>query len=357
MPHAVIVALVGISAVLVCAVATPIVRRTAIRMRFLDQPEERRIHTVPVPRIGGLAIFLGFITALALSFSLPVTRFEAEIERILLMVIGSAILVGLMFFDDILGIPPLPKLGIQIFVALIVIAPRLRGEHHGIAIDQFNAPYFGQVNLPLGIAIPFTLLWIVGMMNSVNWADGLDGLAGSIGLVACTVLFLHTYFRPAGDPQFTISLLAIALAGAIVGFLPFNWHPASIIMGDTGAMFLGFALATISIIGGAKIATALLALGVPILDMAWVIFFRVAHGRSPVRADRGHLHHRLLDAGLSQRQVVALFAGLTGLFGALSLALPSREDKLFAMAAMGVVLIGLVALLAIVRAPKNSDLG
>ena len=191
------------------------------------------------------------------------------------------------------------------------------------------------------------------MMNTLNWVDGLDGLAGSIALVACVVLFLHTYFRPTGDPQFTISLLAIALAGAIVGFLPFNWHPARIIMGDTGAMFLGFALATISIIGGAKIATALLALGVPILDMAWVIVYRLAHGRSPLHADRGHLHHRLLDAGLTQRQIVACFAGLTGVFGALALALPSREDKLIAMAVMGVILVALIAVLAMLRSPDS----
>jgi UDP-N-acetylmuramyl pentapeptide phosphotransferase/UDP-N-acetylglucosamine-1-phosphate transferase len=323
----------------------------------LDQPGERRVHTTPIPRLGGLAMFLGFIVALSVSFALPVDRFEQEVERILLLIAGGTILVGMMFFDDIIGIPPLPKLGIQIGVALLVVAPRLRGEVHGIAIDQFNAPFIGQVSLPLAAAIPFTVFWIVGMMNSVNWADGIDGLAGSIGLVACIVLFLHTYFRPKGDPQFTISLLAIALAGAIVGFLPFNWHPARIIMGDTGAMFLGFGLATISIIGGAKIATALLALGVPILDMAWVIIFRLAHGRSPLRADRGHLHHRLLDAGLSQRQVVACFACLTGVFGALALALPSREDKLVAMGVMGAVLIGLIVLLALLRSPGKTRTG
>src|SRR5690349_13420288 len=177
------------------------------------------------------------------------------------------------------------------------------------------------------------------MMNAINWSDGIDGLAASITLVATIVLFLHTYFRPAGDPQFTISLLAIALAGAIVGFLAYNWHPASIIMGDTGAMFIGFALATISIIGGAKIATALLALGVPILDTAWVILYRVIHGRSPLNADRGHLHHRLLDAGWSQRQIVAGVASITAVFGALSLALPTREAKFAAMIAMGVILL------------------
>lgn len=354
MSHALIATIVALSAAVVCAATLPALRRAAIQLRLLDLPDERRIHTTPIPRIGGLAMFLGFVFALCLSFALPVTRFEPEVERILLLVAGGAILIGFMFFDDILGIPPLPKLGIQIGVALLVVVPRLRGELHGIVIDRFNAPFVGQVVLPLAIAIPFTIIWIVGMMNSVNWADGIDGLAASIGLVASIVLFLHTYLRPKGDPQFTISLLAIALAGAIIGFLPFNWHPARIIMGDSGAMFLGFALATISIIGGAKIATALLALGVPILDMAWVIVFRVAHGRSPLLADRGHLHHRLLDAGLSQRQVVACFAGLTGIFGSLALALPSREDKLVAMGVMGLVLIGLIIVLAYFHSPNRT---
>ncbi|RIK46452.1 MAG: undecaprenyl/decaprenyl-phosphate alpha-N-acetylglucosaminyl 1-phosphate transferase [Chloroflexi bacterium] len=357
MSHALIAAVVAITAASVCAAAMVPLRRAAIGLGLLDMPGERRVHTTPVPRLGGLAIFLGFLVALCVSFALPVTRFEQEIARIVLLIAAAAILVGVMFFDDIFGIPPLPKLGIQVGIALLVIAPRLRGADHGIAIDHFNAPFVGGVTLPLAIAAPFTVLWIVGMMNSVNWADGIDGLAGSIGLVACVVLFLHTYFRPKGDPQFTISLLAIALAGAIVGFLPFNWHPARIIMGDTGAMFLGFALATISIIGGAKIATALLALGVPILDMAWVIVYRIAHGRSPLLADRGHLHHRLLDAGLTQRQVVACFTALTGVFGALALALPSREDKLVAIGAMGIVLLAIIALLALFRPANRSRAG
>lgn len=346
MPHALIALLVALMGAVVCVAALQPIRRVAHRVDLLDQPGERRVHIVPVPRLGGLAIYLGFIVALALSFMLPVTRFQAEIERLLVVVIGATVVVAVMFYDDVIGIRPLPKLALQLVAAGIVVLPRLRGSENGIVIEQFNAPFAGEIRLPLTIAIAFTLLWIVGMMNSLNWADGIDGLAATITLVAGSVLFAHTYLRPAGDPQFTISLLAAALVGAVVGFLPFNWHPARIIMGDCGSMFLGFALATTSVIGGAKIATALLALGIPILDMAWVIIYRVLHGRSPLHADRGHLHHRLLDAGLSQPQVVLCFGGLTALFGALALALPSREDKLAAMLVMGAILLGLVALLA-----------
>ncbi|HYI16754.1 MAG TPA: MraY family glycosyltransferase [Thermomicrobiales bacterium] len=346
MPHALIAAIIGLLAAGGAAITIPPIRDIARRLQLLDQPDARRVHTVPIPRVGGLGIFFGFLVAVGVSFMLPVDRFGVEIERILLLLVGATMIVGVMLFDDIVGIPPLPKLAVQLAAAGIVVLPRLRGEAHGIVIEQFNAPYVGTVSLPLLVAIGFTFFWIVGMMNAINWSDGIDGLAASITLVATVVLFLHTYFRPAGDPQFTISLLAIALAGAIIGFLIFNWHPASIIMGDTGSMFIGFALATISIIGGAKIATALLALGVPILDTAWVILYRVMHGRSPVNADRGHLHHRLLDAGWSQRQIVTGVAGITMLFGALSLALPTSEAKLGAMIVMGVVLLALIAWLA-----------
>jgi len=322
------------------------VLKLAERFSLLDMPDARRVHTTPIPRIGGLGIYFGFMIAIAISFMLPVLRFAEEIERILLLTIAATIVVVVMLFDDLFGIPPIPKLLCQIGAAGVVVFPRFRDQQAGIVIEQFNLPFFDTLNLPLAVAIVFTIFWIVGMMNAVNWADGLDGLAGSITLIAAIILFLHTFFRPTGDPQFTISLLAIALAGAIVGFLPWNWHPARIIMGDTGAMFLGFALATISVVGGAKIATALLALGVPILDTAWVIVYRVLNGKSPLHADRGHLHHRLLDAGLSQTQIVAVFALMTAIFGTLALALPTRELKLFAMLAMGAIVLTLVGLLA-----------
>jgi UDP-GlcNAc:undecaprenyl-phosphate GlcNAc-1-phosphate transferase len=346
MPHWLIATLVaGVAATTTAAVIPPI-RALAHRMRLVDQPEPRRVHTTPLPRIAGVGIFLGFILALALSFALPVVRFQVEVERILLMLIAAAIVVGVMLVDDIVGLSPLPKLAVQVGAAAIVVVPRLRGLEHGIVIEQFNAPFAGAIELPLLIALLVTIVWIVGMMNAMNWSDGLDGLAGSIALVAGVVLFLHTYFRPEGDPQFTISLLAAALVGSIVGFLPYNWHPSSIIMGDSGAMFIGFALATIAIIGGAKIATTLLALGIPILDTAWVIVYRIIHGRSPLIADRGHLHHRLLDAGLTQPQVVGCFVLLTAFFGASALALPTRESKLILMLLMGLVLVAIIAALA-----------
>lgn len=327
--------------------AIPRLIRFAEIYNLLDQPGEyRRVHRQAVPRIGGIAMFVGFVVAIAVTITLPVERFSEEVERITLLIAGAVVVVAVMFYDDVVGLGAISKLILQVAVALLVIAPRFRDEQAGIIIEQFNLPFVGTVTLPLVAAVGFTIFWIVGMMNALNWSDGLDGLAATIALSASTVLFLHTFFWPPGNPQFTISLLAIALIGAIVGFLPSNWHPARIIMGDTGAMFLGFALATTSIIGGAKIATALLALSVPIVDMAWVIISRLGKGQSPFQPDRGHLHHRLLDAGWTQPQIVVTYGAVTLSTGVLSLFLPNRELKLAALVVIGLAVLIAIAILA-----------
>jgi UDP-GlcNAc:undecaprenyl-phosphate GlcNAc-1-phosphate transferase len=316
------------------------------RLGMIDHPGPRRVHKVPVPRGLGVAIFLAFLVGIAVTYILPVTRQSRETERILLMVIGGAIVVGVMLVDDALSLGPRTKLAWQIVAAAVVILPRFRGSDRGIVIEQFNSPFGGTISLPLVVAIIVTFVWIIGMMNVMNWVDGLDGLAGSVTLVSCIILFIHTYFGPDGLPQFTISLLPLALGAAIVGFLPFNWHPARVIMGDAGAMFLGFALALIAIIGGAKIATALLAMGLPILDAAWVIIYRFMHGRSPLYADKGHLHHRLLEAGFGQRTIVLALAGTSAIFGAASLLITNREVKLVVFGLVAVVLLVTIGWLA-----------
>lgn len=345
--HAGIAFLIAALAAVVTSALLPTLIRLAQQLGLLSEPnEERHVHTKPLPRIGGLAMFIAFVSAVAFSFWLPVERYPIEVERILLLLAGAVLVVAVMLVDDVVGVSPKAKLGWQIAAASIIIVPSLRGASHGLIIGQFTDPFGGTVHLPLIIAIGFTLFWVVGFMNTLNWIDGLDGLAGSVTLVAAAVLFFHTFFRPAGDPQFTISLLPAALGGAVIGFLPFNWHPARILMGDVGAMFLGFTLAVISIIGGAKIATALLALWIPILDVAWVIVYRILNGRSPLVADRGHLHHRLLDLGWTQRQVVLLFTGLSAVLGSASLFIPKPELKLFALVGVGVVGLVLLALLA-----------
>lgn len=316
------------------------------RLGLVDRPGPRRVHTAPVPRGLGVAIFLAFLVGIAATYFLPVDRQHQETERILLMVIGAAIVVGVMLVDDAISLGPGIKLVWQLVAAAVVVLPRLRSVDHGIVIESINLPFLGTWSVPLGLAIIGTFVWIVGLMNVMNWVDGLDGLAGSVTFVSCGVLFIHTFWGPDSLPQFTISLLPLILGAAVLGFLPFNWHPAKVIMGDAGAMLLGYALAVIAIIGGAKIATALLVLGLPLIDGLWVTMYRFVHGRSPMQADMGHLHHRLLAAGLGQRTIVLLMSGTSAVFGALALLLPNQELKLATLVLLGGILLVTVWLLA-----------
>lgn len=306
---------------------------------LVDKPGPMRVNSNVVARGLGVAMFLAFLVGVGGSFSLPVERFPIETERILLMIVGAAIIVAVMLVDDAIDLPPRVKLLWQIVAAMMIIMPRFQGESRGMVIEQVNIPWFGVITIPLIIAVFGTVFWLVGMMNVMNWVDGLDGLAGSISLVACTVLFIHTYWGFGGLPQFTISLLPLMLGAAIIGFLPFNWHPSKVIMGDAGAMFLGYMLGVLSIIGGAKIGMMLLVLGFPILDALWVTMNRVMNGRDAMERDAGHLHHRLLRAGFNQPQTVLIFSGISGVFGAAALLLPTREYKLIALVVMGLLLL------------------
>ena len=294
---------------------------------------------VPAPRIGGIAIAIAFWFGIAVSFALPINRFPIEVERIVLICLAGAAIVLFMLLDDAIGLSPRTKLGIQISVAAVMILPRLRNQFHGIAIEQFNAPLLGQVRLALPIAIVVTIVWFVAMMNAINWIDGIDGLAPTVTLVAAIILFLHTYFWPRQDPQFTVSILPLVLGAALVGFLPFNWFPARITLGDAGSNFLGLTIAAISIVGGAKLATALLVLGLPLLDLIWVTIGR-AYRRQPIASgDKSHLHHRLLARGWGVGKIVGFVGGVSLFFGVLSLLLPTREAKFGAMLALAAVLL------------------
>ncbi len=292
-----------------------------------------------IPRIGGVGVALAFLLGIALSFALPVTRFPSEIERIGLICIAGAAIVLLMLADDAVGLRPSAKLVFQFGVAAVLVLPRLRGHYHGIVIDQFNAPGFGQIELALPLAIGATLIWLVATMNAINWIDGIDGLAPTVTLVASIILFLHTYFWPRADPQFTISILPLILAAALLGFLPFNWFPARITLGDAGSNFLGLTIAAIAIVGGAKLATALLVLGLPLLDLFWVTAARAIRGQPVATGDKSHLHHRLLARGWGVGRIVAFVGGVSLFFGVLSLLLPSKEAKLGALVSLAVVLL------------------
>ncbi len=311
---------------------TPLVGRVARRFGFVDYPRvPRHLHEAPTPKLGGIALLIPFLIAVGLSLILypPSVQPEpdpAEPLRLRGLIIGSLLVFLMGVYDDKQELSAWPQLAVQFVAACVAVAS-------GILIKDIASPFGGLVRFPPWFAIAFTLFWLMGMMNTVNWLDGLDGLAAGITVIASLIFFAHSNHLG----QVSIALLPLALAGCALGFLPYNFYPARVFMGTSGAVFLGFALGTLSIIGGAKAATALLVMGIPILDVAWQIVNRLRQRRSLFRGDRGHLHHRLLDMGISHRRVVLLFYLLCASFGGLALLLPPGLYKLYALLALGVV--------------------
>jgi len=315
---------------------TPLAIRLAARFGAIDRPAQRRVHDKPTPRLGGVPLFCAFFIAISISMYFPRTD-PNETMRLVGLFIGAGVIFAVGVYDDRAELHALPQLVAQFIAAGIAVWA-------GVMIWELPNPFGAALPLEPWMAIVFTMFWIVGMMNTVNWLDGVDGLATGVVGIAGVILFIHT-FRLG---QYSIALLALALSGAAFGFLPFNFHPAKIFMGSAGAFVLGYALGVLSIIGGAKVAFALLVLSVPILDVAWQIYSRVRAGKSPFSPTRTHLHHRLLDAGLSPRWIVLLYYALTIFFGVLALILPTGAYKLIALA-----VIGPGALLILVRYAQN----
>jgi UDP-N-acetylmuramyl pentapeptide phosphotransferase/UDP-N-acetylglucosamine-1-phosphate transferase len=337
------------------------------RKNWLVPPAPRRVHRVPMPKVGGLAIIGGFGAALLLSLLLTqllpaLRRSPYEDLRLGLMGAGILLVAAVSFLDDLRNLSPAIRLPIHFGAALLAVGPYLWDhtlypdalglptEARGIILTAFNFPFIHQFhlhNLSSWLAIFATLIWIVGLQNMLNWVDGLDGLAAGITLIAALVLALHALQLG----QWTIALLPLALAGACAGFLPFNFHPARIFMGDVGAMTLGYILAVSAIIGGAKLATALLVLGVPIIDMTWLIIWRTWQRRSVAVAGRDNLHIRLLDLGFSQRQVVLFYYLLSAAFGLI--ALIHQMTPLLKLAAL--VMLGTLVLSVLAYATKRQE--
>lgn len=285
--------------------ATPAVIGFANKIKALDIPkDERKIHKKPVPLIGGLAIFYGFVVS--------VICFAVIDNTTLGILLGSLILVTVGVIDDMKDLPAKVKLLFQIISALIVV---YSGANINIVTNPFYE-YFGPLYFNLGwFSVPLTVLWIVGVTNAVNLIDGLDGLAVGISAIASVALLALTIFTH----NLNVAILIAALAGSCIGFLPYNFNPAKIFMGDTGSTFLGFVLACVSVQGLIKInaiisfAVPVLILGLPIFDTLFAILRRIIKRKPIMSADRGHLHHRLLDMGFSQKQTVAILYTLTSI--------------------------------------------
>ncbi len=342
------------------ALIPPLIR-LSVAQGWVARPGPRHIHHTPTPTVGGLAIFAGFATALLLSFGLErldpgLARSPFEHLRLGLLLAGASLVAIVSLIDDLRDLPALPRLGVHILAALVAVGPYLWDhtlyadalgaptEARGIILTAFNFPFLDQIPLHQispWLAIGATVFWVAGMQNMVNWSDGLDGLASGVTLIAATILSLHTLRL--SPPQHTVAMLPLALAGACAGFLIFNFHPARLFMGDVGAMTIGYILGLSAIIGGAKLATALLVMGVPLIDMAWLILWRTLQGNSAAHAGRDHLHHRLLDMGLSQRQVVLCYYTLSAAFGAIALIdFFTPPLKLAALLLLGALVLGVM---------------
>lgn len=292
-----------ICAVLLGFALTPIVRVFAIKIKAVDIPTDgRRMHDHPVPRIGGLAIFIAFAVV-----SVGFYQIDRTLATIL---IGGATLVIIGILDDIYRLNAFLKLAVQIVVALFAVS-------QGATIDFIG---IGGRYIPFGMwSVPLTVLWIVGLTNAVNFIDGLDGLACGISTICSFSLLLVMLLS--GSASVSHCMITAILAGACLGFLPFNTNPAKIFMGDTGALFLGYTLAILSVVGVFKtnmvlaffIPLSIFAL--PLADTAFAVIRRLAHGKSPFEADRGHLHHRLIDMGFGQKQSVRILYSLCAILG------------------------------------------
>jgi UDP-GlcNAc:undecaprenyl-phosphate GlcNAc-1-phosphate transferase len=334
---------------IVSTLLTPFIIRLAHHVGMMDEVGERRMHDVPKPRIGGIAVFFGFAFALfaVLGIALahihgffPVDPHEtqpdqlhdqlASVHNLIGLLFGSMLILGVGLWDDLMGMRPRNKFIAQVVVAGISLV-------YGFNIPGFENPITHQyVDFPLWFSVPITLFWYLAMMNAINFIDGLDGLLTGFTAISC--LFLFAIALTKDNP--VVALVVIVLAGAALGFLPYNFNPARIILGDTGSLFIGYVFATVSIIGTSKTAIAvgliapLVVLALPILDTAAAIYRRARAGRKITEADRGHFHHQLIFRyGLNVRQAVLLIYAICIVLGAVALFLAGGLGKIPALAA------------------------
>jgi UDP-GlcNAc:undecaprenyl-phosphate/decaprenyl-phosphate GlcNAc-1-phosphate transferase len=318
--------IVLVVAVIGCATAlftTPYVRRLALNVGMLDATGERRMHDQPKPRIGGIAVFLGFAFALfsALGYLIRTKQFGdlANLHDVIGLIFGGTLILMVGIWDDVMGMSPRAKLFAQVVVAGISML-------YGFQVQFITNPlHHGQtIYFPVWVSLVITLLWYVGMMNAINFIDGLDGLLSGLTVISAVSLIVIDFNRGHAE----IALVLAALAGAALGFLRYNWNPAKIILGDSGALFIGYVFATVSIIGVSKTAFAisllvpLVVLGLPIVDTAAAIVRRTRAGKKFYEADRGHFHHQLIFRfGLNVRQAVLLIYAVCIALGVLALIL------------------------------------
>ncbi len=318
-----------LTAIAVSFAATPLVKRAAYKVGAIDVPKDnRRMHDHPIPRLGGLAIFLGFMLSVLLF-----ARMERPVRG---MLIGAVMIVVLGVMDDIMTLHALPKFLIQLAAAAVAV-------YYGNVIQYVSNPVFTSPDryVDLGaFAIPVTIIWIAAITNAVNFIDGLDGLAVGVSAISSATLLVTAMLVSEGN----VAIIMAALLGACLGFIPYNMNPAKIFMGDSGSTFLGYVLAVVSIQGLFKLyaiisfAVPFLILGLPIFDICFAVLRRLARGENPMHADRGHVHHRLIDMGFNQKQAVAISYLMTAILGLAAVVL-TTSGALRALFLIGAVLV------------------
>ncbi len=314
---------------------TLLARRIAPALGLMDKPGGRRKHRGKIARFGALPLWGAFTFTALLAQQLPVERTDGnEVIRLAGLLLGGTFLFFFGLIDDKFDLPALPQYIAQLIAAAIGVA-------FLIFIERFNNPFTGTAveDWPYVVTITISLLWLGLMMNMLNFLDGVDGLAGGVTLIASVVLFIYT----GSVEQHSVSLLPMALIGTTLGFLIFNWYPATIFMGS-GAVYLGYTVGALSIIGGAKVATILLVMGLPLLDVAWQAARRIRQGKNPMIGDRGHLHFRLIDAGISPRLICLGYYLFCAAFGGLALMLgdranPDPKQRLFKLVSIVIMMI------------------
>jgi UDP-GlcNAc:undecaprenyl-phosphate GlcNAc-1-phosphate transferase len=338
-----------LAAAAISLLLTPLIRALVRRRGIVDTPNHRRVNTTPLPRGGGVAVVVAF-----LAVGGGLVLFNEEIGpmpsprgippgELVALFLGGALAAAIGAADDLFDLRARWQLLGQAGLAALAVAL-------GVGVEAINNP-FGPDRIAFGapFAVAFTVVWIVGMINSMNFIDGLDGLSTGIAFIAALTLGILSLTTQVAQPF--VAVLCVVLAGGLLGFLRYNFQPASIFQGTAGVMFMGYTLAILSIIGAAKVVVAVLVLGVPIIDTFWVIVRRLVAGRSPFTPDRGHIHHRLLDLGLGHRGTVLLIYAICASLGLMSL-LVSTATQVYAF--LGALVGFGVVLFLMTRGPREA---
>ncbi|MFI3056249.1 glycosyltransferase family 4 protein [Streptococcus sp. 2020WUSS084] len=357
-PFALKYIMVIITTMVISAIATPLVRFMSLRVGAVDNPNARRINKVPMPSAGGLAIFVAFTISVLWFLPGIVTRVNYHgtyLHYILPLVLASSIIVLTGFIDDVKELKPAPKMfGILAAATIIWIFTEFR-------FDSFKIPFGGPfLQFPVWLSFLLTVLWIVSITNAVNLIDGLDGLVSGVSIISLTTMGIVSYFF-LHDSNIFLTLTIFVLVAAIVGFLPYNYNPAIIYLGDTGALFIGFMIGVLSLQGlknstAVAVVTPMIILGVPITDTVVAIIRRKLSGQKIYEADKMHLHHRLLSLGLTHRGTVLVIYTISFLFSLTSLLLnvSSRIGGILLLVTMGLgieILCELIGIFGINRTP------